>query len=62
MWINTNEKQQLKQTLTLQRPGFFEGRKAGVGGGGVGYIDPPPAISLFLVQVKWKLVGACIIM
>ena len=37
-------------TLTLQRPGFFEGRKAGWVGGG--YINPPPAIFLFLVQIK----------
>ena len=33
--------------LTLQKPGFFEGQKRGGG-----YIDPPPAISLFLVEIK----------
>ena len=33
--------------LTLQRWGFFEGRKAGGG-----YIDPPHAIFSFLVQIK----------
>ena len=41
------EEKRLQFSLTLQRPGFFEGRKAGRG-----YIDPPPAISLFLVQIK----------
>ena len=44
VYSHSLEKNQV-DSLTLQRPDFFEGRKAGGTEGGGGYIDPPPAKS-----------------